>query len=218
MDLDDVADAVEVNVPDVLDDERARDRAIAVAHQELEQRVLLRLEIDPAPCPRDDPSDGVHLEIRESQPRLARTAAAQQRAKPRRELGQRERLGHVVIRAAIQPADTILDRVFRREDQHRQRGLVPADVAQHLQARSARQHQVENDGVVVHSAGLLAGVAPVGEEVDGVALLLESSPDEAGHFPVVLDHQHAHHPPIRSRVRLCTGGSCHVRAPILPDP
>src|SRR4029434_7335318 len=40
----DVADAVEVDVPDVLDDQRSCERAIAVAHEELEQRVLLRLE------------------------------------------------------------------------------------------------------------------------------------------------------------------------------
>src|SRR5690349_607455 len=37
VDFDDVADALEVNVPDMFDDQRAGHRTSAVAHQELEE-------------------------------------------------------------------------------------------------------------------------------------------------------------------------------------
>src|SRR5262245_55574482 len=78
--LDDVADGVEMDVPDVLDDERLRDRPLGVPHQELEQRVLLRLELDRAPGALDAAPHRVHLEIADAKHVLVRGAAAEQRA------------------------------------------------------------------------------------------------------------------------------------------
>ena len=45
-------------------------------------------------------------------------AAAHERAQPREELGERERLRQVVVRARVEAGDPVLDRVARGEHQH----------------------------------------------------------------------------------------------------
>src|SRR6516165_7956380 len=75
VDFDDVADAVEVDVPHVLDDERLGHGTIAVPDEELEQRVFLRLEIDRLSGAADDAAQGIHFEVRYAQDVFARGAA-----------------------------------------------------------------------------------------------------------------------------------------------
>ena len=71
-------------------------------------------------------------------------------------------------------------------------GFARSDVAQHLEARAARQHQIEHHRVVVHGARLLAAAVAVMQHVDGVAFLLEARLDETGDLPIVFNHQDAH--------------------------
>ena len=172
-------------------------RTIAVAHQELEQRVFLGLQVDRAcRARRTLRRIGVHLEVGHAQHALARRAAPEQGTEPRRQLGERERLGHVVVGPGIEPGDALVERVLGGEDQHRQRRLPRPDVAEHLEPGPARQHQIEHDGVVVDGARLVAGVRAVVQDVDGVAFLLEAGLDEAGDLPVVLNHEDAHGAPL----------------------
>jgi hypothetical protein len=192
MHLDDVADAVEVDVPDVFDDKRSGQRPVGVAHQELEQCVLLGLELDERAGAPDQPADGVHLQIGDAQHALARRAATEQRPQARRQLGQRERLGHIVVGAGVEPRHALVQRILGGEDQHRQLRLARTDVAQHLKPRSSRQHEIEHHRVVIDTAGLLAGAAAFVQHVNSVSLLLQAGLYEAGHLPVVLDHHDAH--------------------------
>ena len=88
-------------------------RPVAVAHQELEQRVLLRLEVDGTPGAAHRAPDGVELEVGHPQHVLARSAAPQQRAQTRRQLRQRERLDHVVVSAGVEAGHPLVDGVLR---------------------------------------------------------------------------------------------------------
>ena len=81
---------------------------------------------------------------------------------------------------------------------------------------SARQHQVEHDGVVVDRARLLAGVAAVVQHVHGVAFLLEPALDEPGDLAIVFDHEDAHDEPTRYRSRQRPHSSTVRRAGGMP--
>jgi hypothetical protein len=74
-------------------------------------------------------------------------AAPRERAHPRLQLLQRERLGHVVVGAQVQALDALLDAVGRGEDQHRHAAAAPAQLAQHLEAVHLGQAQVQDQQV-----------------------------------------------------------------------
>ena len=82
--------------------------------------------------------------------------------------------------------------VLRRQDDHGQRGLARPDVAQDLETGPARQHQIEDDGVVVDGPRLLAGHAALMQDVDGVPFLVEAALDETGDLAIVFDYEDAH--------------------------
>ena len=71
-------------------------------------------------------------------------------------------------------------------------GFARPDVAQDLETGAARQHQVEDDGVVVDGARLLPGHGAVAQDVDGVAFLGEAALDETGDLVIVFDYEDSH--------------------------
>ncbi len=75
--------------------------------------------------------------------RLA-VGAAHQRAQPRRQFVQVDRLDHVVVGADVEPADAVGHRVARGQHQHRQRHAGAAHGCQHVHAVLQRQAQVEH--------------------------------------------------------------------------
>ena len=98
-----------------------------------------------------DPSrQQVERQVADGQPRrLARAAAApQQRLHARQQLGERERLGQVIVAAGLQPLHAIVDGVARAEDQHRHLLLLRAQLLDQREAVELRQHHVDHGGVV----------------------------------------------------------------------
>ena len=87
-----------------------------------------------------------------------RRSATLKRPEAGTQLGQRERLGHVIVGAAVEAGHAIVYRILRGEDQDGECCLAGANVAEHLKARSTRQHQVENHRVVIDCACLIAGL------------------------------------------------------------
>ena len=63
------------------------------------------------------------------------------------ELLEAERLRHVVVRAQRQAAHAILDRVTRRQEQHRHVLTVASNPCLQLEAVRVRQHHVEHDQI-----------------------------------------------------------------------
>ena len=90
--LDDVADAVEVNVPDVLDNQGSRDGAVGIAHQEFEERVLLWPQVDATASARDNALDRVELQISGAQTNLSGLPSPEKRAEAGRHFRKRNGL------------------------------------------------------------------------------------------------------------------------------
>ena len=124
--------------------------------------------------------------------RRAAGAAAQQRADPRRELGQLERLDDVVVGARVEALDAIGDRVARGDDQHRPRVAAPAQRAQHVEAFLARQPEVEQHEVVDVLGERHFGGAAVAHPVDREAVLPQTAADRLADHRVVFGEQQAH--------------------------
>ena len=78
---------------------------------------------------------------------------AQQPAQPGDDLLQAERLGHVVIAAGGDPADPVLHRVPRGQEQHADMRQDRPYPAQYLNAVEVRQHDVQQDRVRLELAG-----------------------------------------------------------------
>ena len=130
-------------------------------------------------------------------------APAQQGAQPRHELGERERLDHVVVGAGLEPDDAVVDGVARREHAH---GHV---VVHRPQRRHdghpvhAGQPEVEDDGVgdaLVHRP---QRARPVLRGAHGEPREPQAALERRPHVGVVVDHQQV-------GVRLAHGrGWCH---------
>jgi hypothetical protein len=139
-----------------------------------------------------DRAKRVHFEVGHAEHVLARRPTPQHRAQAGRELGERERLDHVVVRPAVEAGNAVVQGVLRRQDDDGQRGLARPDVAQDLETGAARQHQVEDDGVVVDGTRLLPGHGAFPQDVDGVPFLGEAALDETGDLVIVFDYEDAH--------------------------
>jgi uncharacterized protein (DUF2384 family) len=95
-------------------------------------------------------------------------------------------------RRTLRASDAIVQRILRGQDDDGERGLPRPDVAQHLEPGAARQHQVEDDGIVIDRARLLPGHQAVSQHVDGIALLGQAALDEVGDLLIVFDDKDAH--------------------------
>ena len=103
-----------------------------------------------------------------------------------------EGLGHVVVGAAVESSDLVGGGRLGREHHDRQVVAVPAKLAHDLEAVHARQHDVEDDGVVQAALGEgEAGGAVVGG-LGLVAVLLEDVADGVGEVALVLNDQNVH--------------------------
>ena len=88
-------------------------------------------------------------EIREAEDVAGQLAAgaAEDRLHARDDLGEAERLGHVVVAAGAQRLDLVLDRVLRGQEENRRlEALLPQPPAD-LDAVEVGEHPVEHDEV-----------------------------------------------------------------------
>ncbi len=98
-----------------------------------------------------------------------------------------ERLGEVVVGADAEAADLVVEPGQPREDEDRRVDARGAQPAQHLVAVDVRQHQVEDDDVVVVE---LADLEAVLAQIGGVAHVVFRTQhrfDAGGSGAVVLD-------------------------------
>src|SRR5688500_11675604 len=106
VDVDDVARGVVAVVPDVTRDLRAIQRLAGAPHEQLEHRALACRERELPPRARTDPTRDVEPHIERIEHRRARARRTpEDRANPRRELIERERLDEIVIGARVESLD-----------------------------------------------------------------------------------------------------------------
>ena len=124
-------------------------------------------------------------------------AAAGERPQAGEQLGERERLREVVVGAAVEPGDAVLDGVARGQHQDRRPDAVVAQAAAGLEAVDARQHHVEDDRVVLGGARHPQRVLAARRHVRDDPLLAQAAADQRRHLHLVLDDQHPHRPILR---------------------
>ena len=106
-----------------------------------------------------------------------------------------ERLGQEVVGAEAQALDLVVELAEAREDQDRRAHPRGAQPAQHLVAVDVRQHQIEDDDVVVvELADLQPVLAEIGR-VDDEVFLAQHHFDAGGRCGIVLDQQNTHRKP-----------------------
>jgi hypothetical protein len=106
--IHDVAIAVEVHVPDLLGDERARQDLARVSGEQREQPEFFRGEVDAPAAPQHPMAHEIDLQVRDAH-RLHRAGlpAAQEGAHAGEHLGEGEKLDQIVVCAQIQALDAV---------------------------------------------------------------------------------------------------------------
>ena len=122
----------------------AREYPARAKHQRMKERVFARRQLDPLAFELDAPGGGIELDFAHAQQgRRFSRRATDQRAKARRKLLQVERLGHIVVSAAVESLDPVRDRIARRQNEHRRLVAACAHAPQQLETGETRQPQVE---------------------------------------------------------------------------
>ena len=125
-------------------------------------------------------------------------AAAGKRSQAREQLGEGERLDQVVVGAAVEAGDPILDPITRRQHQDRRPHPGGTQPATRLEAVQPGQHHIQHDRVVVVRLRRPERVLAGGRDIRGEPLRHEPAADQARHPQVVLDDQNTHAPILRA--------------------
>src|SRR3954452_7245078 len=150
--LDDVVLAVEVVLPDVVEDLLLGQDALGVEEEVAEQAELGGGELDLVARAPDLVAVLVQLQVAVAQPRrsvavVSAPDAAQEGGDPERELLEREGLGDIVVTAAYEARDAVVLGVARGEEDHRDEIARGAQPAAHFEAVDVGEHDVEHDEV-----------------------------------------------------------------------
>ena len=123
-------------------------------------------------------------------------AAPHQRPQPREQLGELERLGHVVVGAEVEAIDAVGDTVAGGQHQDRRPAAAPAQPCAGVEPVHVGQPQVEHDRVVAGVQrppdGIRAGAGGIGR----IPLLPQPAGDDLAQPGRVFDKQHPHAPSV----------------------
>ena len=118
---------------------------------------------------------------------------AQPQPDPRHQLGEAERLGHVVVGAAVEGGDRVGDRVAGGEHDDRHPAALGAQLVEDLEAVHAGQADVEHHQVEAARERLVEAGRSVGGDGRLVALGPQALGHERGDALLVLDDQDLGH-------------------------
>jgi hypothetical protein len=167
----------------------------ASVQQELQQRLLAGGERHlgrASPCA---PLGGIEAQVARGEDggALGRSPS-QQGSQPRHQNLMGERLHQIVVGAGVERHDLDALALPRGEDQDRRPDLGRPHGRTDLQTVESRQHDVEDDEVVLVLPDQPQPVDPVEREVDREALRLETLAEPGRERLLVLDHQNPHRP------------------------
>ena len=118
--------------------------------------------------------------------------SANQRAQARQHFFDLERLGHVVVGAAVDALHLLVPAAARGQHQHRRGDARFAPVPQHRQAIHLRQTQVEHHRVVSLGSSQKLRLLAVAGHVDGVPGLAQHAAKLFSQNDFVFDDEDAH--------------------------
>jgi hypothetical protein len=189
----------EVIAPHALEDDRAREHLAWVPQEELEERELGAREVDEFPRTADLARSRIELQVTEAEDvsvvrlRLAAPDPPQERPQPSKQLGEREWLRQIVVRARVQAGDAAVDLRAGGEHQHRDAHPRRAEPAADLEPVRTGHENVEDDGVRRRrEIEPLERLLAVLRELHAVPLELEGSAERVAHWTLVVDDQNVH--------------------------
>src|SRR4051794_13099551 len=185
--------AAEVVLPHVVEDLRAGEHAARVEHQVAQQPVLRGGQLDRRAGARDLARVLVELEVLEAQARglrLGSARAPQHVAHARQQLLEAERLGDVVVAARGQPAQLVVGRVARGEEDDRCRRPLGAQPPGDLEALHVGQHHVEHDEVGAERVHRRERARAGAGRLHVIAVEAQGHRDDVDDVRLVVDDQH----------------------------
>src|SRR5215467_6925123 len=185
-------------VPDLPHDLLPGDHLPGVVHQHTQQVELLGGELKLVVADPGAPGIGVHPHPLHGAGLGA--APAEQGTDPGQELGQPERLGHVVVGARVEPDHRVHLVRPRGEDQHGDILPFRAQTAAYLQPVQLWQPDVEHDQVEPAGHGRIQRARAVRRNVDFIALAPQCARQWVGDGEVILGKQNAGHDPMVRRL------------------
>ena len=159
-----------------------------MAQQVFEQLEFTYRQVDDVLTARDLARDQIDIEIADRQARrLRRTAAADERANARNQLGKGEWLDEVVVGAAVEAGDAVLERVARGQYQNGRLQSAGTNRAQNLQAVPPGETEIEKHGIerfgvdpkerrfarAFHDHVVLFSLEPLAQSVGDLLLVLD---------------------------------------------
>src|SRR5215475_766042 len=185
-------------VPDLPHDLLPGDHLPGVVHQHTQQVELLGGELELGVA--DPGTPGIRVHPHPLHGAGLHAAPAEQGTDPGQELGQPERLGHVVVGARIEPDHRVHLVHPRGEDQHRDGLAFRAQTAAYFQPVQLRQPDVEHDQIEPAVHGRIQRARAVRRNVDVVAFAPQCACQWVGDGEVILGKQYAGHDPMVRRI------------------
>src|SRR5688572_13794344 len=193
IDLDQIRHRVEAVVPDMLGDVGAPEDLSLTLHQVFEERVLLGRQLNGAARPLDAAGTRVDDEILDGQyGRGERRPAPQQRPDARQQFPEVIRLWQVIVGAGVQALDAFVETAAGRQHEDWDRRSCRPKLAAHIQAVHHRQHDVEDEEVVIVGADLLECGLPVRGDVHGVGMFAQALGEHRGCGWLIFDDEYSH--------------------------
>src|SRR3954469_5326359 len=194
MRLDDVGPRVEVEIPDILQQHRARHDPPGVAHQVLEQAELAGLKIDPTTGPAHLAPDQVHLKVGhlEHGLDLGHGRPARERGDACQQLGKGEGLDEVVVAPSLQSLHPIAHAGHGGQEQNRRFDARSAYRLDDAEAVQARQPAVDDHDLVGLAGCQKEAVAAVGRYINHVPLLFQTLLQIGACLGIVLNDEQLH--------------------------
>ncbi len=124
-------------------DHLARDYLVRVVHQVFEQSELFWREINRSAFSLDTMCDRIDHHFHGQPPGLIGLLAAQQGTQARQQFTHGKGLHQVIISAAVQPLDAIINAITRCQQQKRRMNAAAAQVATDLQSIFDGQQNVQ---------------------------------------------------------------------------
>src|SRR5438105_3897564 len=189
--LDDIRVAAEVVAPHILEDLPLRQHPSWIQEEEAQQRELGCRQLDRRLASEHLVPTLVQHQVREAKDvaRQLATGAPENRLHARDDLGQAERLRHIVVTAGTERVHLVLHRVLGGEEEDRRLEALLAQAAADLDPFDVRQHPVEDDQVGLEVANDAEGVPPVARLADVEALVAERGRDRVDDRALVVDDE-----------------------------
>jgi len=193
-DVDDVGLGVEVVIPDVLEDHGFGDDLVLVAEEVFEEEEFTGLEIDFGRAAPDFAGEEVHFEIGEGEAGDdgGGAGAPDEGLEASEQFGEGEGLGEVIVAAALEAGNAVVERAFGAEDEDGEFDLFGAPAFDDAEAVELGKHEVDDGGVVGIFTAEFASFFAVGADVDDISGFAKAFGDESGYFGVVFKKEDFH--------------------------